>query len=237
MKKHIITYGDDAYRKQREFLAQTALSSQFFDNIRIFTPDDIGHEFIEQVEETIKMPKGGGYWLWKPYIIKQTLDSIDEDDILVYCDAGCMVNDSGRKRFEEYLEMLRLSTTGTVDFELPLEEFRFTKKEIFDYFDTPAESINSNQLMATVVLLRKCAHSVMLVNEWYETACDNPFLFTDEIIVNTQHPDYQANRYDQSVFSIIRKQNGCNPIADETYFLDFLRQGWPFPFWATRFRI
>jgi hypothetical protein len=236
MKKYLISYGDDAFASQREFFKETALASAFFDDVTIFTRDDIGQDFAEQVGETLDLRRGGGYWLWKPYFVKKALDKIDEHDVLVYCDAGCMINISGKERFDEYLKILESSPTGTIDFELPHKEYEYTKREIFEYFNSSEEIINSNQLMATVVILRKCAHTTMLVNEWHEAACDNPFLFTDELMLIPQHKDFIANRYDQSVFSIIRKEHGANIIPDETYFLDFLREGLKFPFWATRLR-
>ena len=236
MKQHLISYGDENFASQREFFRETAIASGFFDEIKIFTREDIEEEFIEQVADTIQLRRGGGYWLWKPYFIRRMLSNLAENDVLIYCDAGCMVNGVGRDRYQEYLDMLSKSETGTIDFELPFKEYEYTKKEVFDYFDTSEDVINSNQLMATVVILRKCKYSEMLVDEWYEAACDNPFLFTDELIITPQHPKFVANRYDQSVFSVIRKEHGANVIPDETYFLDFVREGQRFPFWATRLR-
>lgn len=236
MKKHLICYGNDNFATQKEFFRESAVASSFFDEITVFGPENIDDEFANQVGETLKQSRGGGYWLWKPYFVKKVLDRIEDDDILIYCDSGCMINANGGKRFNEYIDMLVSSETGTIDFELPHKEYEYTKKEVFDYFNSSDEVINSNQIMATVVLLRKCDHTSMLVNEWYKTACDNPFLFTDELIIRPQHKNFVANRYDQSVFSLIRKQRGANIIPDETYFLDFVREGQQFPIWATRIR-
>jgi len=236
MKKYLISYGDDAFIIQREFFRQTAIASGFFDESKVFTREDIEPQFIKQVYGTLQMRRGGGYWIWKPYFVKRMLDSIALDDILIYCDAGCMINTSGGKRFDEYIDMLVAAETGTIDFELPHKEYEYTKQEVFNYFDASDEIIDSDQIMATIVVLRKCPHTIRLVELWYEAAIDNPFLFTDELIILPQHKDFVANRYDQSVFSIIRKQQGANIIPDETFFRDFEREGQEFPFWATRIR-
>jgi len=43
---------------------------------------------IEQNPEIMKQRRGAGYWLWKPYILLDTIDSVEEDTIIIYTDAG-----------------------------------------------------------------------------------------------------------------------------------------------------
>ena len=65
------------------------------------------HEFIRKCEPFINYKRGGGYWLWKPYIIFRELSKISENDILVYCDAGCIIDFKKKKIFREYIELLQ----------------------------------------------------------------------------------------------------------------------------------
>jgi len=231
MKKYLISYGDAGYASQKQFLQESATASAFFDEVKLFSPGDIETDFVNQVGETLLSRKGAGYWLWKPYIVRKVLSDIEQNDILVYCDVSCVINPAGKARFEEYVSMLLSAETGTLDFELPLKESEFTKKEVFDYFNSSGEVLNSNQLLTSVVLLRKCEHTTMLVDEWYEAACDNPFLFTDELLVK-QYENFEINHYDQSVFSVIRKEFGANIIPDETRFMDFSADKKAYPFWS-----
>ena len=235
MKKYLISYGDDNFAEQREFLKETALASSFFDEVQIFTPDDFEPDFINRLKENNDFKLGGGYWIWKPYLIKRMLDKMETDDILIYCDAGCMINGYGEKRFNEYIEILNQSITGTIDFELPHAEYEYTKQEVFDHFKSSDEIIYSNQLESTILLLRNCQHTKMLVNLWYDVACNYFTLFTEAKQV-PQHQKFIAHRHDQSIFSVIRKTYGANIIPDETYFFDFLRDGRQSPIWATRLR-
>ena len=39
----------------------------------------------------VKQPRGGGYWIWKSHIIKK-INEINDNDILIYLDAGCSIN-------------------------------------------------------------------------------------------------------------------------------------------------
>jgi len=236
MKIHLISYGDAKYASQREFFRETAVASSFFDEITIFTPEDIEDRFAEKVNRVLFQPRGGGYWIWKPYFIKKTLENVKNGDILIYCDAGCMINGVGRTRFNQYLEMLANSETGTIDFELPFKEYQYTKQDVFDYFKASDLIVHSNQLMATVLMFRKCEHTSRLIDTWYKTACDQSSLFTDEMIRRPVNNGFIDHRHDQSIFSVIRKQAGANIIPDETYFLDFVREGRDFPIWAARLR-
>jgi len=234
MKKYLVTYGNDSFATQRAFLKKTALAAGFFDEIRIFTPIDIDAGFRAQVEGRLDLKRGGGYWLWKPYLLKTVFDEMERNDVLVYCDAGSMINPDGRQRFEEYLDLLAASKTGTIDFELPHKEYEYTYRALFDFFKSSEDMINSNQLMATVLLFRKCARTMKLIDTWYDLACNKSFLFTDELHIFPQHIDFIDHRHDQSVFSLLRKKMGATIIPDETWFVDFLKEGKGFPFWATR---
>lgn len=235
MKKYLISYGDDHYIKQRERFKASAEASAFFDDIQIFSTSDIDPVFYKKVYEPIKFGRGGGYWIWKPYFIKRVLDTLEIDDLLVYCDIGCTINSSGKQRFEEYIDILASSKTGSIDFGLSFKEYQFTKKEVFDHFGSSNEIINSTHLVGGIQILRKCSHTIKIVNKWYDTAVNYPFLFTDEKQI-PQHPGFIAHRNDQSIFSVIRNTYGANIIPDETYFSDFVRDGHRFPFWATRLR-
>ena len=236
MKIYLVSYGDAKYALQRNFFKETALASCFFDEVSVFSPEDIEQTFKDRFENILTQRRGGGYWIWKPYLIKQVLESLDNDDILIYCDAGCMINSNGGKRFKEYIELLKHSETGCLSFELPHKEIEYTKKKVLDYFGASETIIHSNQLVGGVLFLRKCAHTIMLVNKWYATLCENPSLFTDDKDENIQHKEFIDHRHDQSIFSILRKIYKSEVMPDETYFLDFIREGQPYPIWATRLK-
>jgi len=239
MKIYLVAYGDDNYACQREHFYATALKSSLFDQIFMYSQLNIDPIFYTQVYEPIRKYRGGGYWIWKPYFVKKALDRIKTGDILVYCDAGCTINGYGKSRFNEYIEMACASNTGTVDFSLIWAEFQYTKREVFEFYNCPDRIINSTQLHSTVLILKKCTHTSLLVEEWYRAATDNTFLFTDEKRL-PQHSGFIDHRHDQSVFSVLRKNMGANIINDEVcYIADGIYYGSTedldnYPFWSTR---
>ena len=233
MKVHLATYGDELYKNIKEDFIKSAKDSNFFDEIHSFSHSDIDPVFYQNIYEPIMSQRGGGYWIWKPYFVKRMLDKLHDGEILIYCDAGSHINRNGHQRFLDYLNMVSYSKTGTVDFGLYWKEYQFTKQEVFDFFGSPPPIIHSGQLVGGILIFRKCAHAIMLVNKWFEIATNHPFLFTDEKI-KQQHPEFIDHRHDQSVFSIIRKTYGANIIRNETFFHDYERDGQKFPIWATQ---
>ncbi|NQX37646.1 hypothetical protein SAMN05421820_103359 [Pedobacter steynii] len=233
MQIKLISYGDFRYETQREFFRETAVSSSFFDDVTIFSNEDMTSEFLTEFYDILNHTDRGSF-AWKPYFVKRTLDEIEENDILVYCDAGCMINSWGKERFNQYIEKLIASETGILAFEINHKEYEYTKKEVFEYFNSTEVVTHSKQVIGTIFLVRKCTHSVSLVNRWYHVLQDNPKLFTDELNQELQDPGFINHRHDQSIWSIILKTYGADILSDETHFKDLIRDGHSFPLWAAR---
>lgn len=236
MKIHLISYGDDNYTAQRENFKNSAVDSEFFDEIDVFGTKDLGNQFSTQFKDVLQLVRGGGYWIWKPYLIKKAMDKIEENDILIYCDAGCTVNSGGKERFNQYIEQLISSETGIISFQLDFKAYLYTKQEVFDYFNATDDIVNADLVCAGIVLYKKCAHAVMVIDKWLKAVYDDPWLFTDKLSAIPRHKQFIENRHDQSVYSIIINTYGADKIPDETYFNDFKIEGARFPFWATRLR-
>ena len=95
--------------------------------------------------------------------------------------------------------------------------------------------------MATMVIFRKCERTIKLLNDFYGLALEKPILFSDTFNYSGNSERFRDNRYDQSIFSVMRKKYGSVEIIDETY-ADSM-DGWNklyfetrIPFLATRIR-
>ena len=238
---HLITYGDYKYSNSKTLLLNEAVSTGWFDTITSYGPEDLDDEFKNRFSNILGNNRGGGYWIWKPYIIKKHLDKISENDILIYLDAGCSINLNGKKRFNEYIEMLNRSDGAIISFQTPHADRFFTIKDIFQHFNfsQDREDAKTGQLIAGVLIIKNNLKSTNLINMWNMTLYENPLLFTDHYNGN-QEPWFSNNTHDQSVFSIIRKLHNPDPtliLTDETYFNPFgNEESLRYPFWATRRR-
>ena len=105
-KIHFITYGNDKFEKAKIRIVKEAHAFGEFKTVKAFEPQDLPKDFTENYQQILTMPRGGGYWIWRPIIIQQALDKINDGEYLVYLDAGCTINPKGKRRFNEYLQLL-----------------------------------------------------------------------------------------------------------------------------------
>ena len=115
---HFITYGNYKYKRQKDALTLLAKNSGWFNSATSYGPSDLDDNFTLKFKNILDQEKGGGYWIWKPYIISKKLDQINEGDVLIYLDAGCDLNLDGKQRFKEYIEIVKNSENGILSFEL-----------------------------------------------------------------------------------------------------------------------
>ena len=244
---HFITYANDKYAKAKQRLVSEAKAFDEFATIKGYGPEDLPDDFRKKFDKILKLPRGGGYWIWKTTIIKEKMLRMREGDFLIYMDAGCRLNPAGKKRFHEYFDILDKSDYGVLSFQMSgnqpvsgrLErENTWTTRQTFDYFGV---SLNSDiakaaQYMATIIIIQKCAHSELILNKYNETLYRAPLLFTDYHNNMGQHPEFRDHRHDQSVLSLIRKLHGSAVIdGDESWLPPFGRGvSLKYPFWAIR---
>lgn len=212
---YFVSYGNRRFVKSRERIANEAKAFGF-DIVKIYTEadlsDDIRNNHVMQSE------RGGGYYLWKPYVILQTLKEMKEGDLLFYLDAGCKIvnNEKTRDIYNQYLKLLESNSVITCLTakrpRLPgytrYYEYQWTKRDLFNHLDAN-DFHNEIQVCSGFFLARKCDESVRLVKEWLETS----LLYDCHFIRDT--PSYKANyegfvehRHDQSVLSLlVRKYN------------------------------
>jgi hypothetical protein len=231
---HFITYGNHKFINSKKRICDEARSVGWFDTITSYGPEDLDLEFQNKFKDMLLRPRGGGYWIWKPYIIKKHLEKIKDDDILIFLDAGCTINPKGIDRFNEYIEMINNSDRGCISFQLGTHEKLWTNKEIFDHFnvDINGSIAYTSQIMSGVIVLKKNTNCINIIDLWLKTVHDNPILFTDDYNnnpCNRGRSEYIETRHDQSILSIISKLYGTILVGKETVYGDS-----EFPFLETR---
>lgn len=237
-KIHLISYGNNRFKNSKKRIYNEAKNSNWFNTINIYGPENLSEEFKNEFNYILQKPRIAGYGIWRPYIIKKKLEEINDNDILIYLDAGCTININGKLRFDEYIEMLNKSDKGIISFQMPHIEKKYTTKEIFNYFnfDINCEYANSGQILDGILIMKKNKNINVIINSWYNVIYDEPLLFTDHYNKN-QEPYFIDNRHEQSILSIVRKKYGSIILTDETWFVPFgNKESLKYPFWATRKR-
>lgn len=240
---HLITYGNHKYEDSKKRLLKEANAfHNIFDVIQGYGPEDLPEDFSEKYKEILNCDRGGGYWLWKPMILYQHFKKLKDGDYLVYLDSGCMLNNQGIKRFNEYIQMLENSEYGILSFSMHNQiEKLWTTKEIFEYYelDCDGKEANSGQLLGGVFIIKKNRHSTEYVKKLVSITLTQSQLYTDIHNKNgRQMTWFKDNRHDQSISSLLRKLHGSIVIpTDESFKVPFGRdESLKYPFWAARIK-
>jgi len=86
--KLLINYANNVFRTSQRLNSKTGKEIGLFDEVISYSPKDIGRSFYKRNEKILSQKRGNGYWLWKPYFIKKTLEMLNWGDYLFYCDSG-----------------------------------------------------------------------------------------------------------------------------------------------------
>jgi hypothetical protein len=240
-KIHCISYASNHFIPRSTTFLNEANSFNLFSSIDIHSPDTITQSFKENYKDILKMPRGGGYWLWKLDILTQKFNSISTGDIVFYLDVGCTINNTPKsmRRFWEYIDII--NDNSFLRFQLTHPEICYTNSTALQFFAKKYkinldDISNTNQFSATIFGMKKDNTSLNFLNELTNIIKENPHLITDEYNLICKNDKFIDHRHDQSLLSLLHKcLNLKYSMQDETYSLDWSELS-HVPFLATRKR-
>ena len=210
VKYHFITFATPDHLSFAENNVKSALEVGGFDTAKIYTMNDIDSYFKTKNSYILKNPRGNGYWLWKPYIIKKHLLEIDNGDIICY-------NDSRYQWLKNVRELeFSLSEKNIGIFiNKPNDGVHYEKKwckfDALAIMNIPPGQFrkyvkNTYQAWAGLILIRKSFNSMNFIGEWL-TYCKDPRIITDDkSIFGPEDKEFKENRHDQTVLSLLSKK-------------------------------
>jgi hypothetical protein len=203
MNLYSIFYTDINYKKREEYLLNQLKNIGF--NIII----NYNREWLEATDfylenkDILNMPRGGGYCLWKPYIIIETMKKMMENDILFYMDAGDDIkNNNFLNVIKNYMINNDYMIAGSSD---RARNKCYTKKDCFVLMNCDNEVYhNAPMIEAGTLVFKKTSLNEKFLNEWL-FYCKNKNIITDiPNILGKNDKEFIDNRYDQSVLSNLR---------------------------------
>lgn len=196
MRIVLVTYGDENYQDSLQRIKREASDLALFTDIWIYSNESLPPLFKEY---TKRYPRGGGYWLWKPWVIHHSLKQLDEGDLLIYVDAGCTLYP--HSDWERYFNLLK--KREAIFFLANGKNGKWCKKEVFTYFNPQNDCWKrANQIQATALLIKKTQRNE-IINRWYYLAENHPNLFIDipKEERNRESAIFKEHRHDQSVLT------------------------------------
>lgn len=247
MGVHFISYGDSRFTASIKRILAEARNMGAFDSCVAVTRDDLDKGFLDSHAVVLAHKKGGGYYLWKPYVILTRLEQANDNDIVFWVDAGCTFNKNGIERFSQYIDIIN-KTEGILSFltrKIPPRrnskygryvEIEWSKRDLIDFLGAREFELTT-QICTGVCAFRKTAFVVRLVRAWYETCVIDDYQYLYKPSATRNHEDFREHRWEQSIFSLLLKKHNVTPLEDEIFTFHYdLELAKRLPIWATRKR-
>lgn len=201
-----ITYADEKM-KTSAILCCTSMLKHGFDSAEPLGPYLISQDFKkDNWQYFYNGPvRGAGYWIWKPRVIWETMQKLNDGDILVYSDAGIEWVNSVRHLIDRMDENVFLFTNTHPN-------HHWTKRYTLDQMYTGWDKIYGAdtpwpQVQASVIILKVCDETRDFIKEWLMW-CQIPKIIDDTKGASPQYPFFQDHRHDQSVLTILASFSG-----------------------------
>jgi len=218
-KIYFITFGDNKYYGALKRIEKQVKNFDIFEKIFIFTNNDLINypEFWNVHKNFIQNnPRFYGYSIWRPFLLREVFKNMNQNDIIVYSDAGCEWNSKGLERFHEYINILNKSESNILCFKLNQLEKMWTKMDLIKEFNA-YDKLNTCQILSGIFFIKKNDKTVTFLQEWYNLMC-NYHLIDDSKSILPNDKSFVEHRHDQSCFSLLCKKYNAFTLNDETYY-------------------
>lgn len=221
MKKVHISFGNEEYYKSLDLLEKTTLEIGKVDQFIRYTQSWLKIEpFWNKNGYILNMKRGAGYWIWKPYIILKTFETLEEGDIVLYSDAGLRVIDNLNPLFDIAQSN---PNGGKVIFKVPEvgaihKATKWTKRDCFILTNCDEEKYwHANMTNGAVSLWVKNQGNDIFLREWQRYLRD-PRIVTDDpnMCGKMNFSDCIDHRHDQSVLTILVTKYNFELFRDPT---------------------
>lgn len=206
-----INYSDEYFANAQKLNTATALLHGA-DRVIEYRKNDIDKDFYQKNKEILTGKRGGGYWLWKPYIIKKSLEQLNSGEYLIYSDSGaCYISN-----IEPLINCMETENTDIMVFSLNYKEGIWSKRDAFilmdcdyeEYYDTP-------QRLGGFLVIKKTCFANEFVSEWLKYAQDSRIITDQENCMGKEnYPGFKENRHDQTILSLLSKKYGLKAFRD-----------------------
>lgn len=235
MKKYFITYDDETqyFKKQREDLIDSVKKFSDFETISC-KRSEIDANFLEKNKHIFQIPVGGGAFLWKPYIVDKTLETLEEGDLLFYMDSNYYFVEEFENLYKSIMEKRDLLIWMNKPNEPTFPFWHFCHKRVIEKYNMTEKIYGKNDIVepwAGAVLIKKNIFTTNLIKEWLDMCQNKEDLWGNEDDFALQNREYTeirrcAHRFDQSLLGILIYKYNIQMEAFEKKYLQNRRCPW-----------
>jgi len=226
-KKYLLIYNDET-GQFIDHITNLINSAKMYDkklNIIVFNKKDINIEFVNKNKYIFDQEKGGGYWLWKPYIINETLKNIKDNDILFYIDSKYYFTENITELYKPLLEEDILVWRNKPN-EPCYYLKNWCKMDIIHKYNIYHDVFYNNMetCWAGAMIMRKTNKTTNMIKEWLDMCCCNDITDLPSTIENSS--EFNDHRHDQSLLSIVLSKYKIPLYTFERKYLQNVRKPW-----------
>lgn len=197
-KRYFLVYDDETGAFDLNTLTQSVRMYSSFE-IVVFKKSDIAPAFLERHKDVLALERGG-YWLWKPYIIKTMLERIEEGSILFYMDSQYTFLNHF-ETFVNYVDKHDVLAWKNKPNEGVYRMKQRCKMDVMNRYLDPAQHGNMEVCWAGAILLKNTFYSRSMIDAWLSMCCNADHL-TDSPSGAPNTSDFIEHRHDQTLLTI-----------------------------------
>lgn len=152
--------------------------------------------FYREHRDILDCERGAGYWVWKPYIIRRAMDTVQENDIVNYMDSSTTLR-SDPKQDIDSVQDVWICSAEYINKD-------WIKKDCFHMMGCDEEIYyNGKHCWAGTICVRNTLTGKFFVDEWLRYCCDKRIISDDPNVSGENYPGFRDHRHDQAILSIL----------------------------------
>jgi hypothetical protein len=235
MKKYFLVYEDKnpLYIKKRDTLLDSVKKFSNFEIIS-FKKSEIDKDFLEKNKHIFQIPVGEGAWLWKPYIINETLNKLNDGDLLFYMDANYYFVEEFEHLYSDVIRERDILIWKNKPNEKEYPLWHLCHKHVLEKYGMLEKLFYNDEAKepwAGSILIKKTPFIVSLIKEWLSMCQIKEDLWGNEESYKIQNREYSENyrcshRHDQSLLGILLYKYKIEMEHMEKKYLQNVRMPW-----------
>ncbi|MDF3034471.1 MAG: hypothetical protein K0R76_1425 [Alphaproteobacteria bacterium] len=199
---YLVSYADghEVFFQNQLALAQSALG-RGVDVIVNYRRSLLDPKFIEDNKQILNEKRGAGYWLWKPWVILDTMKKAPKNAIIIYSDCGTLIKGS----LAPLIDLAKQYPIILAHYEEPIYKLPQAtgKREVFIQLGCDHDKCYKGlPIWAGFLIVRNVPEAQAFIEQWLFYAKD-PSLLIDGPSSKPELKEFLWHQHDQSILTVL----------------------------------
>lgn len=200
---YLISYaaGGEVYFQNQHALAQSALGKGI-DFVLNYRRSLIDPKFIEKNREIMDTKAGAGLWLWKPWIILHTLETVPENAVIIYADAGFTIHGNLRPLIQGLHKKPIIVSEYNHGFNHVTISENISRSMAQRLLPDIDQHRQRKPMPAGFLVIKNCPETRKFIKTWLNHCRDKTLMHYQKSNI-PEHPEFKSTQSDQSIFNAL----------------------------------